>query len=482
VKVVGIYSAGSTTAGPNEIARNLVHSLSITSTDTLSSVRGIHFDGGPFTAENNIVYVGLDASGASTAAVSGVIGIYDANSTAVRNFYHNSVYVGGTQHSGATSTVAFTSDGASNTRAFHNNIFVNARGSSGGTGTHYAVSYNGNGANPTGLTANNNLFFVSGTGGVLGFYDNSDQITVSDWQTATGVDAASIFADPFFVNPTGTAATLDLHLQSASPARGAGAVIAGVTDDFDGNLRSLTAPDIGADEFCFPNDANLTALTLSSGTLSAPFDANTLSYNAAVSNGTATLTFTPVRSSAQATVTVNGGRAATPVTLNLGTNHVSIAVTAQDGSMTTYTVTVMRRTVFQDRAVANAVSRDPGVSGANGAMNVGNFAFGMDPNSAASGPLVYTGTFAGGGSITATGQPITRTEGADRRALFVRRKDYANAGLTYAVRFSSDFSVWLDSTATPTVLADDGTHQIVSVPFPAGFTASGFFGVRVSLP
>jgi len=145
-------------------------------------------------------------------------------------------------------------------------------------------------------------------------------------------------------------------------------------------------------------------------------------------------------------------------------------------------VTVTRLTVFQDCALANAVSGDPGVTGANGMVNVANFAFGMDPNGASTSALVYTGTFAGGGSITSTGLPIARTEGTATRALFVRRKDYVNAGLTYVVQFSNDLAAWQDSTITPTVLADDGAHQIVSVPFPGGFAGGGFFRVRVSMP
>ena len=103
-------------------------------------------------------------------------------------------------------------------------------------------------------------------------------------------------------------------------------------------------------------------------------------------------------------------------------------------------------------------------------------------NGTGSGALVYTGTFAGGGSIGATGMPIPRIEGADARALFVRRKDFSTAGLTYVVEFSSDLSGWQASADTPAVLADDGTNQIVSVPFPAGFIAGGFFRVRVSTP
>ena len=157
-------------------------------------------------------------------------------------------------------------------------------------------------------------------------------------------------------------------------------------------------------------------------------------------------------------------------------------VTAQDGVTTKpYSVTVTRNTVFQDWAATNSTGSDPAATGMNGLTTLQNFAFGMNPSSGASGALVFNGTFGAGGTIGSAGQPVTRTEGADMRALFVRRKDYANAGLTYAVQFSGDLSGWQNSTDTPAVLADDGTNQIVSVPYPAGFTAGGFFRVRVTL-
>ena len=122
------------------------------------------------------------------------------------------------------------------------------------------------------------------------------------------------------------------------------------------------------------------------------------------------------------------------------------------------------------------------MSGANATANLLNFGFGMNPNGTGGSALAYAGTFAGGGNIGSTGLPIPRIEGTDTRALFVRRKDFTTAGLTYAVQFSSDLSGWQISTDTPAVLADDGTNQVVSVTFPAGFTAGGFFRVRVSTP
>jgi hypothetical protein len=124
----------------------------------------------------------------------------------------------------------------------------------------------------------------------------------------------------------------------------------------------------------------------------------------------------------------------------------------------------------------------------DGINNFLEFAFGTNPTVAGAAALIYNGTLAGGGTITATGQPTVVFEsvptGVDFRALFVRRNDYVAAGLTYTVQFSPDLSVWTPSIEVPTVLADNGTHQIVSVPFPGFLNGkkARFFRVQVSTP
>jgi hypothetical protein len=123
----------------------------------------------------------------------------------------------------------------------------------------------------------------------------------------------------------------------------------------------------------------------------------------------------------------------------------------------------------------------------NGISNLLEFAFGTNPVNSTAAALLYNGTLAGGGTITATGQPTLLFEsiptGVDFRALFVRRDDYVAAGLTYTVQFSPDLSVWTPSIEVPTVLADNGTHQIVSVPFPGFLNGkkARFFRVQVTL-
>ena len=100
-------------------------------------------------------------------------------------------------------------------------------------------------------------------------------------------------------------------------------------------------------------NADLSALTLSSGTLSPDFASGTTSYTASVGNATTSITVTPTLDQANATIEarVNGGSyaavtsgsASGALSLNVGGNTVDVRVTAQDGTtQKTYTVTVTR--------------------------------------------------------------------------------------------------------------------------------------------
>jgi hypothetical protein len=86
------------------------------------------------------------------------------------------------------------------------------------------------------------------------------------------------------------------------------------------------------------NDATLSSLTISSGTLTPSFASGTLSYTASVANSVTSVTVTPTVTEAHATVTGAGN-----INLNIGDNIISIVVTAQDGTTrVTYTITVNR--------------------------------------------------------------------------------------------------------------------------------------------
>ena len=104
------------------------------------------------------------------------------------------------------------------------------------------------------------------------------------------------------------------------------------------------------------DDASLSALSLDPGSLTEPFDPNITNYVARVANGTTRATVTPTatfddanlyRDTPIATITVNGanvvtGRTSGDINLDIGANIITIAVTAQDGTRRTYTITVTR--------------------------------------------------------------------------------------------------------------------------------------------
>ena len=96
------------------------------------------------------------------------------------------------------------------------------------------------------------------------------------------------------------------------------------------------------------DDSTLSGLALSDGVLSPAFATETTAYIAYVTHPTATLTVAPTANDPAALLTVNGakatsGAASDPLALAPGTNLITVKGTALDGSVTTYTVTVIRQ-------------------------------------------------------------------------------------------------------------------------------------------
>ncbi len=118
-------------------------------------------------------------------------------------------------------------------------------------------------------------------------------------------------------------------------------------------IYTVTAADSTAQQYTVTvtvgasSNSNLSALSISSGTLSPAFANSTTSYTASVSHGVNSITLTPTVAD-HATVTVSGitvpsGNASGAINLNVGSNTITVVVTAQDGTTTsTYTVTVTR--------------------------------------------------------------------------------------------------------------------------------------------
>jgi len=154
------------------------------------------------------------------------------------NVYHNNVLVSSTSTTlGRALNIAGSAPVNLN---FVNNVFANT----GGGYAYYVPTASTAGVN---VSDYNDLY---SSGANIGFWGVA-QATLADFQTASGKEANSVSADPLFT------ATDDLHVAGIS-LNNTATPLAAVTDDIDGETRSLTTPDIGADEFV-PSIKDMTA-------------------------------------------------------------------------------------------------------------------------------------------------------------------------------------------------------------------------------
>ena len=160
---------------------------------------------------------------------------------------------------------------------------------------------------------------------------------LSGWNTSKVTDMAGMFKN---------AVAFDQEIRGWDVSK-----VGSFTNMFDGATAFAatygTVPGFGATPtaaFFTPpasSDATLSALTLSQGSLSPSFASGTLAYTASVAHSVSSLIVTPTTNDANATATVNGASPATPVTLSVGSNTVTVQVTAQDASGTlAYTASV----------------------------------------------------------------------------------------------------------------------------------------------
>lgn len=253
--VTGIQFTGSTA---NTIERNFIYGLTVSTNSFTAEINGIRVADGTTTYKNNIIALGAGINNAIGAGstTGGINGINEISGT--NNFYHNSIYIGGSPTAGTGPSFAFNSWQTINTRDFRDNIFVNARSNSGATGKNYIVRVGGTGPNPAGLTINYNVYYQTGSGAVFGFYNGLDVANLAAWQTTLGQDAASIYGNPSYNDPTNSTPDLHIHPTNVSVAEGTGLNV-GVTDDYDGQTRAgLTPVDIGADAGNFVGAPNMT--------------------------------------------------------------------------------------------------------------------------------------------------------------------------------------------------------------------------------
>lgn len=222
--IIGLYFTGN--SGVNKVSENFIHSLSAAIGSTLSNICGMRIASGSATYSNNIISLG-----GNTAAT--IFGIYETGTAGnTDNFYFNTVYISGAPLSGANRSYALYSSSNANARVYRNNLFINARSTSGRINLHYAFNISVAGGS---IICDNNDYFVSGTAGILGCY-GTNKTTIP---IVTGQDVGSFALNPVFANPGGIIAT-DYRIGTDL----IGTSGTGITTDYSSVIRNN--PTIGA--------------------------------------------------------------------------------------------------------------------------------------------------------------------------------------------------------------------------------------------
>ena len=196
-------------------------------------------------------------------------------------------------------------------------------------------------------------------------YYRSDDSTITSGDTEVGTDAVGSLA------ASGSSMeSIDLTAPSAPGTYYYGACADAVSDESDAtnNCSGSMAFTVPAET---STDVTLSALTLS-GVNFGTFDSTAISYSAQVSNSVTETTVTPTVNHSGASYVIKLGgvtNADGTVSLAVGSNVITIEVTAEDGETTrTYTVTVIRATPPSTDATLSALT----LSG----INFGTFASG----------------------------------------------------------------------------------------------------------
>ncbi len=163
-------------------------------------------------------------------------GIYNSGSDNCK-IYHNTIVLdNGSSTSGTTR--GFYQTTTATGIDFKNNLITISRA---GTGTKHAIYF---GTVASTITSdNNNLHVSTAATHYTGYYNATNQLTLSDWQTASSGDASSLDLAPLFAAPgSGNYSPILASLNNMGTN-------VGVATDIVNNARSASTPDIGAYEF-----------------------------------------------------------------------------------------------------------------------------------------------------------------------------------------------------------------------------------------
>jgi hypothetical protein len=215
------------------------------------------------------------------------------------NLYNNTINMNTNQTTGVSSAIyIYSSLVTAASVNIQNNIFANTQTGGASGANRYAIYCAA--ANTIFGTINHNNYYSAATN--LG-YLGSARTNVAGIVTGFGGNANSISAIPTFTSAT------DLHLTTSGNCslNNAGTPISGITTDYDGENRSTTVPDIGADEFT--GDINTAGAASSTPTLCNNTILTNITHATTVATGIGTATGLPTGVTAawaSNTITISG--------------------------------------------------------------------------------------------------------------------------------------------------------------------------------
>lgn len=318
------------------VFKNKIYGITTPATGTTTVVNGILISAGTtHNVYNNLIGDLTAPAAASTDALRG-ISITSTTTSSTRNISFNTIYLNGSStganfgSSGIYHVINTTATTSS--LVLNNNNIVNV---STPAGTGLTVVYRRSGGAASNLanyagTSNKNNFYTDtlsanrfiyhdGTSSAVGFTPYKNGVFTAG--TIAPRDAQSFSENPTFLSTTGSSSNF-LHISPlvSTLLESGGSTIAGITDDYDGDTRNVTTPDVGADEFAGLSPAPvITFNSLTPGTNQCVAAPHVVSVTATTPSGTIT---------------------GVTITYNNGTLNSNVPMTNTSGNIWEYTIPV----------------------------------------------------------------------------------------------------------------------------------------------
>ncbi len=245
--VYGIqHLAGTST----NIYKNKVYDIYNSNTGINAFADGIYINGGTTVNIYNNLIGDIRSASSNPTTSAPTAGIFIASGTTL-NVYYNTVYLNSTI-TGTNAGSAALSCSVTPTLTMRNNILVNVS-TKNGTGLVMAFRRTSTTITSYSTSSNNNIFYAGppAAGNVIYSDGTNTDISLAAYQARiTPRDANSYTELPPFVSTVGSNSNY-LHISTTvgTQAESSGQPISGYNDDYDGDVRNASKPDIGADEF-----------------------------------------------------------------------------------------------------------------------------------------------------------------------------------------------------------------------------------------